>query len=784
MNPPTDTEPDYAYVVGIDFGTTFSGCCYGYARDTNLDDFQDITTWPRQRIVAYPKTPTVSLYKKDSTELAAWGDVARNATDKPNLQDVYLERFKLYLDESSASTLPLLPKGLTAVQVIADYLRAMHAYICETMQRGFAQNYEQQQFRYCLTVPAQWSDQAKAMMREASLLAGIIQRNDPVDRLTLISEPEAAALYCQKTCDQFKMSTGQRFMICDAGGGTVDLIVFEIEDIVSGANRSLKEVTKGSGDTCGSTFLDRNMEKLIRERFAHFGDVKQRCMDSMLNHFIERIKPQFDDGDDEYFIPIPFSLGYPNNDDPDHHIFDGTMVFGFEELRDKVFEPVVVRVLDLIQKQLDASAQRPVDAIFMVGGFGKSLYLQRRVREMFVPRVTYVSSPPRPEMAVVRGAVYFGMNPRLVTQRVSRRTYGLSSQILFDPQFDPPTHQVFVNGNWYCRERFSVFVNKGQAIDIDHCVTKKYMVTYPHKTETDLYAFDDDGPPPRLSSDPRIKLVARFPINMPAFPDLRYGEQVPMVIHMYFGRVEIKIEVVIREQRVTFTSRLDFTTGSSTPTPNSMNNLQPPMPNNPPIQFPSPVPSFTSTLPPYASPTMGNASPQPPMYLTSAFHKPNTLDPTSNFPKPNQAVDTPMMGYAQPPHQAVASPLTPSFPQSSTPGSPAQQQQQQNQGSPASGLRHLSLTPGSAPGSPSNLVKSGSTSNLVPNGTAPTFQDLTSNKTLPPPPPIGGGMYQHHSHSQGAIVSPEKHMLHRDEKTQLSVELKKKKGFFSKLKIR
>ncbi|KAG1437703.1 hypothetical protein G6F55_014055 [Rhizopus delemar] len=91
-------------------------------------------------------------------------------------------------------------------------------------------------------------------MREAAIRANIINRWDHPSRLMLISEPEAAALYCEKKCDQFNLGHGQRFLICDAGGGTVDLIVFEIDD--SGEKRALKEVTKGSGDSCGSTFLD------------------------------------------------------------------------------------------------------------------------------------------------------------------------------------------------------------------------------------------------------------------------------------------------------------------------------------------------------------------------------------------------------------------------------------------------------------------------------------------------------------------------------------------------
>jgi molecular chaperone DnaK (HSP70) len=73
-------------------------------------------------------------------------------------------------------------------------------------------------FKKTLKVPAMWSDKSKQIMREAAIKANIISASDHTDRLMLISEPEAAALYCEKTCDRFNMVNGDEFMVCDAGG--------------------------------------------------------------------------------------------------------------------------------------------------------------------------------------------------------------------------------------------------------------------------------------------------------------------------------------------------------------------------------------------------------------------------------------------------------------------------------------------------------------------------------------------------------------------------------------
>ena len=67
-----------------------------------------------------------------------------------------------------------------------------------------------------VTVPAIWTDKAKDLTRKAALAAGI-----PDNRLKLITEPEAAALYCATICVEVGLKVGDRFLVCDAGGGTV-----------------------------------------------------------------------------------------------------------------------------------------------------------------------------------------------------------------------------------------------------------------------------------------------------------------------------------------------------------------------------------------------------------------------------------------------------------------------------------------------------------------------------------------------------------------------------------
>ncbi|CEG75565.1 hypothetical protein RMATCC62417_10586 [Rhizopus microsporus] len=101
-------------------------------------------------------------------------------------------------------------------------------------------------------------------------------------------------------------------------------------------------------------------------------------------------------------------------------------------------------------------------------------------------------------MAVVRGAVYFGLNPRLITSRVSRRTYGINTGLPFDESMDPPSSRVVcLDGSIRCTTQFLVFVKKGDVIPVDHCIKERMFVYYGTIKATDilLYATAEDREP-------------------------------------------------------------------------------------------------------------------------------------------------------------------------------------------------------------------------------------------------------------------------------------------------
>lgn len=112
--------------------------------------------------------------------------------------------------------------GKSATDIIADYLGALWKHILETIYKARGQSViEGLTFHVVITVPAIWKDYARQGMEEAAKKSGILDsRPAGPTTLAFAPEPEAAAL--ASLCENGRsIDTGDVYVICDAGGGTV-----------------------------------------------------------------------------------------------------------------------------------------------------------------------------------------------------------------------------------------------------------------------------------------------------------------------------------------------------------------------------------------------------------------------------------------------------------------------------------------------------------------------------------------------------------------------------------
>jgi hypothetical protein len=95
----------------------------------------------------------------------------------------------------------------------------------------------------------------------------------------------------------------------------------------------------------------------------------------------------------------------------------------------------------------------------MVGGFSESPFLKAEVKRNFEEGQNIsVLVPRRPQVSVIRGACMFGLNPRSITSRISKMTYGINTLTTFDPEKHPEEKKVVIEGEDFCEDVFDAFV--------------------------------------------------------------------------------------------------------------------------------------------------------------------------------------------------------------------------------------------------------------------------------------------------------------------------------------
>lgn len=177
-----------------------------------------------------------------------------------------------------------------AQKLVANYLSALGEHLLYTLRQKLGESFVRNvPLEFILTVPAIWSDLAKSKTLDACQRAGGPFQNRPI---TLISEPEAAAIYTMHGLDPHGLQVNESFVICDAGGGTVDLISYTITSLKP--ILEIREASPGSGALCGSTFLNKRFEAFLRNRLGN----EEGFDDELLAEAMERFE-------DQVILPLP-----------------------------------------------------------------------------------------------------------------------------------------------------------------------------------------------------------------------------------------------------------------------------------------------------------------------------------------------------------------------------------------------------------------------------------------------------------------------------------------------
>ncbi|RSL67500.1 hypothetical protein CEP54_003231 [Fusarium duplospermum] len=436
-NQPTED----AIIIGIDFGTTYSGVAWAYSREPN--DIAIVTSWEAElnHCSDKEKAPTQLLYSSNSD--ATWGySIPADKDALKWFKLLLLKRGDIPADIATSGQLANARRlqettGKQPVDIIACFLRKLWSHAIESIKRSIgAELLNKSKFHVVITLPAIWPPYAQRHMKQAAGLSGILDaRSCGATTLRFVSEPEAAALATiQDLSKRSTIKPGDTIVICDAGGGTVDLISYAIE---STEPFNVKECT---GALCGGVFLDENFLNLIKSKVpvGAWDQVSKAAEKKFLNDGWEHgIKPQFANQQRAWLVDLPDGCNDTSRKLKRRRAYE----LSSDDIL-SVFSPIVDKIVSLVRRQCDAIerkySQRPKH-IILVGGFGRCRYLFDRLQAEFESSVLQAQGS-KPWTAICRGAVVHELSKQnlsvdigvRVEARIARMSYGVAHTSLFD----------------------------------------------------------------------------------------------------------------------------------------------------------------------------------------------------------------------------------------------------------------------------------------------------------------------------------------------------------------
>ncbi|KAH6556362.1 hypothetical protein KP509_1Z185200 [Ceratopteris richardii] len=410
--------------------------------------------------------------------------------------------------------------------------------------------------QWCLTVPAIWDEKAKQLMRTYAEKAGMIQgphcpAGVSASRrgLSTILEPEAASVHClESVYESLNLTIGDKVIVADVGGGTIDLVVHEIVEFrpPMGVTR-VKEAVPSFGSSGGGTFVDIAFLQWVQQKVGCYEVfIRQGNTELSLRLFSwwQRVKADFDRSPT---YTAQFMLRHSGlseawkNYDRAHHIHKEdkaywVLTLNADDLR-QIFHSEVSKVISLIEPYINMAK-----VLMVVGGMAESQYVKHAIISKFKNSGRQIIIPHDPGRAVCRGAVKLHMSKDYIQSRISKKTYGICA--IRDAQKGDPENLIFINdeGRRKCRSAFSAFVQVGERICFGQETSRCF---YSHTAAQLSLEFDVYSSPRR---DPKYTIEAdatregSFDIDISCA--LHLGKRREVKVTMVFGDSLINVIAV------------------------------------------------------------------------------------------------------------------------------------------------------------------------------------------------------------------------------------------------
>lgn len=266
------------------------------------------------------------------------------------------------------------------------------------------------------------------------------------NRLVIALEPECAALYVRSQRDRHPNPAllAKAYAVVDCGGGTVDIAYHSVER-QDGDTLIVKELALPSGGPYGGKLVDREFEKLLDKVFGASFSTKLKELDPCtwikLMNDLEQKKSGLAKKKSKELVGLDLDIAFSEACERIRgkgalQILNYCTIPGVGAQRQRMcisadlmkqwYEESIKRTAQSLNTNLKKPRLQDVSALYMVGTFSYSQYLLEGVRkEVKSISPENIIKPSDSNVAIVKGAVLYGLDPAIVQERVSAMSYGV-----------------------------------------------------------------------------------------------------------------------------------------------------------------------------------------------------------------------------------------------------------------------------------------------------------------------------------------------------------------------
>lgn len=335
-------------------------------------------------------------------------------------------------------------------------------------------------------------------------------------------------------------------------GGTVDITVQEIKD-----DGDIKQIYMANGGDWGGTKVDEAFDEFLTDIVGSDTVEKFRKDDKvdylgLCREFEVKKRSIRPDSTAKITIRIPLSLSERFQEVKGVSLKSSfksnkSMSWVGDKLRvdpdtaKKFFEEPCQRIVDHLKDLFQKGAVVDTDIILMVGGFSESQMLQEAIKSAFQSKTVII--PEDAGLAVLKGAVQFGFNPKVISPRIIRYTFGFGTNMQFRPHTDPEDKKHFTNNKMYCRDRFGKHIGRGEPMECDDLTnTKTYNPLKENASKIVLPLYSSRSDDPQYIDEEDCTYIGKFEVDL---SDVT-GPDRDVEIGMKFGGTDIAVEATIK----------------------------------------------------------------------------------------------------------------------------------------------------------------------------------------------------------------------------------------------